>query len=261
MRVGCLRHHGLPSGGAAAKAECARPRAQQRRRAHDGANHRDSACARTLLRPGRPSKRLSLSAIEKHRLRIGTAYSFQGDERDIMFLSFAIGREVHPGTLRYLDRPDVFNVSITRARNLQVVFCSFKPDELPGQGLRRRDVESIGQPVTADASRAPADAFLHEVETALAARAFHTWPCYIVAGLPVDLLVAKRDRSLGIDRVGYPGRLANAFDLEKYRLFQRAGLRRFPLSFSAWQKQRQSCLEAIDRWLGGAADCGGTPVP
>ena len=103
-------------GGAAAKAECARSRAQQRRRAHDGANHRDSACARTLLRPGRPSKRLSLSAIEKHWLRIGTAYSFQGDERDIMFLSFAIGREAHPGTLRYLDRPDVFNVSITTTR-------------------------------------------------------------------------------------------------------------------------------------------------
>jgi len=113
----------------------------------------------------------------------------------------------------------------------------------------RRYLEAIGQSPTADAAPAPADAFLQEVEKALLTRGFHTWPCFMVAGLPVDLLVAKNGCSLGIDLIGYPGQLANAFDLEKYRLFQRAGLRLFPLSFSAWQKDRQACLDAIDRWF------------
>jgi superfamily I DNA and/or RNA helicase len=194
------------------------------------------------------AKRVEFAAIEKHRLRIGTAHSFQGEERDVMFLSLAVDRGAHPGALRYLDRPDVFNVSITRARNLQIVFCSLMPDELPAMSLLRRYLEAIGQSPTADAATAPADAFLHEVEKALFTRGFHTWPCFMVAGLPVDLLVAKNGRSMGIDLVGYPGQLANAFDLEKYRLFQRAGLRLFPLSFSAWQKDRQACLDAIDRW-------------
>ncbi len=199
----------------------------------------------------RLSKRLDLAAIEKHRLRIGTAHSFQGEERDIMFLSFVVDGEAHPGALRYLDRPDVFNVSITRARNLQVVFCSVKPGELPARSLLRRYLEAIGHPANASAASVSADAFLCEVQATLSARGFKTWPCYLVAGLPVDMLVEKGGRSLGIDLVGYPGHLADAFDLEKYRLFHRAGLRLFPLSFSAWQKKRQACLDAIDAWLNG----------
>lgn len=195
------------------------------------------------------TKRLELAAIEKHRLRIGTAHSFQGEERDFMFLSFAVDREAHPGALRYLDRPDVFNVSITRARNLQVVFCSLKPDELPAKSLLRRYLEAISQPGPTCDANAPTDAFLREVDKALGEQGCQTWPCYVVAGLPVDLLVAKKGRPLGIDLVGHPGQLAEAFDLEKYRLFQRAGLRLFPLSYSAWKKDQQICLDAIDRWL------------
>jgi len=196
----------------------------------------------------RLSKRLELAAIEKHRLRIGTAHSFQGDERDIMFLSLVLDGEAHPGALRYLERPDVFNVSVTRARNLQVVFCSVPPGELPGRSLLRRYLETIGQPPSAYAATVPADAFLCEVQATLSARGFKTWPCYLVAGLPVDLLVEKNGRSLGIDLVGYPGHFKEAFDLEKYRLFQRAGLRLFPLSYSAWQKNCPVCVEAVERW-------------
>jgi hypothetical protein len=199
-------------------------------------------------------KRLDLAAIKKHRLRTGTAHSFQGEERDIMFLSFVVDRDAHAGTLRYLDRPDVFNVSVTRARNLQIVFCSLKPAELPAKSLLRRYLEAIEPSARVDTVDAPNDEFLREVENALSARAYQTWPCYVVAGLPVDLLVAKCGRSLGIDLVGYPGHLADAFDLERYRLFQRAGLRLFPLSFSAWRKGREACLEAIDRWL-AAVNC------
>ena len=195
------------------------------------------------------SKRVEFAAIEKHRLRIGTAHSFQGEERDIMFLSFVVDHAAHPGTLRYLDRPDVFNVSVTRARNLQVIFCSLNPDELPVKSLLRRYLEAIDRSTTAAAAAAPTDAFLNGVEKALINRGFHTWPCYMVAGLPVDLVATKHNRSLGIDLVGHPGQLAQAFDLEKYHLFQRAGLRLFPLSFSAWQKDRAACLEAIQRWL------------
>jgi len=130
-----------------------------------------------------------------------------------------------------------------------VVFCSVKPIELPGRSLLRRYLEAINQPANTNAASVPADAFLCEVQATLSARGFKIWPCYLVAGLPVDMLIEKSGRSLGIDLVGYPGHLSDAFDLEKYRLFHRAGLRLFPLSFSAWQKKRQACLDAIDVWL------------
>jgi superfamily I DNA and/or RNA helicase len=197
----------------------------------------------------RLSKRLDLATIEKHRLRIGTAHSFQGEERDVMLLSLALDRYAHPGAFRYLDRPDVFNVSITRARNLQVVFCSLEVQDLPAESLLRRYLEAIARPVAPGGSHAPSDAFLKEVQGELTARGFQSWPCYVVAGMPVDLMVEKNGHSLGIDLIGHPGQFAAAFDLEKYRLFQRAGLRLFPLSLSAWRKERSRCLEAIDRWL------------
>jgi hypothetical protein len=197
----------------------------------------------------RLTKQLEVAAIKKHRIRVGTAHSFQGEERDIMFLSFALDRDAHPGTLRYLDRADVFNVSVTRARNLQVVFCSVAAGDLPPKSLLRRYLEAVGKSVTVDPANAPEDAFLREVQATLLARGYHTWPCYVVAGLPVDLLIAKDGHSLGIDLVGYPGSLVNAFDLERHRLFQRAGLRLFPLSYSAWCNERPMCLQAIDRWM------------
>ena len=37
-----------------------------------------------------------LDAIEKHDLLIGTAYSFQGEERDVMLLTFTLDADSHP---------------------------------------------------------------------------------------------------------------------------------------------------------------------
>lgn len=41
----------------------------------------------------------------------------------------------------------------------------------------------------------------------------------------------------------------DAFSLGDYRLFRRAGLRLFPLPYSAWRKDRESCLSAIEQWI------------
>jgi hypothetical protein len=71
---------------------------------------------------------------------------------------------------------------------------------------------------------------------------------YPVAGLSIDLLVEREYSTLGIDLIGYPGPHAKAFDLEKYRMLERAELRIFPLSYSAWRKDKQACLAAIQQW-------------
>ena len=82
--------------------------------------------------------RLDVAAIDKHDIVIGTAYSFQGDERDVMLLSFAVDAESHPTSLRYLSQPDVFNVSITRARNYQILFTSLAAEAAPKNSLLAR---------------------------------------------------------------------------------------------------------------------------
>ncbi|MEM8967718.1 MAG: ATP-binding protein, partial [Bacteroidota bacterium] len=47
--------------------------------------------------------------LERHQILIGTPYTFQGEERDIMLISLVVDREVHPSTFQILSREDVFN--------------------------------------------------------------------------------------------------------------------------------------------------------
>jgi len=194
--------------------------------------------------------RLSLDAINKHKLMVGTAHTFQGEERDVMYLSLVVDRDAHPASFRFLNNPNVFNVSITRARNEQHVFCSVEPQDLSGDTLLRRYLTSIARgPRASSVSHiGPPDEFLQQVRDELQQRGFHAWPAYPLAGMKIDLAVEQAGKTLGIDLIGYPGEFAEVFDLERYRMLQRAGLVLFPLSYYAWRQDKDACLEAICKW-------------
>ena len=193
--------------------------------------------------------RVELDTIEKHDLLIGTAYSFQGEERDVMLLSLAVDAQSHPMSFRYLSQPDVFNVSITRARDYQIVFTSFTGDDVSKHGLLARYLNQMARaPETTQFGGAHVkDAFLEAVMSRLRQEGFHLWPTYAVAGSTVDLVVEKEGRAFGIDTIGYSGELGAAIDLERYRMFARAGLSLFPLPWSAWERDAAVCYEAIER--------------
>jgi hypothetical protein len=161
--------------------------------------------------------RLSLEAVNRHNLMVGTAHTFQGEERDVMYLSLVVDRDAHPASFRFLNNPNVFNVSITRARNEQYVFCSLQPEDLCGDTLMRRYLTSITHgPKPSPVSRSgPPDAFLQQVRSELEQRGFHTWPAYPVAGMKIDLMVEQSGKTLGIDLIGYPGAFTAVFDLER----------------------------------------------
>jgi hypothetical protein len=162
----------------------------------------------------------------------------------------------------FLARPDVLNVAITRARDHQIVFCSFDPDELAPDSLLRRYLDDAGRnplpPVPAAASRDPSLAGLLE---ALAGRGIRTWPAFEVAGFVVDLVVERAGASAGVDLVGFPGPHAPAFDLERCRMLRRAGLAVFPLSLHAWRTDPVRCLAALEDLLDSAAREGSLPAP
>jgi hypothetical protein len=193
--------------------------------------------------------RIPLEAIEKHDLLASTAYGFQGEERDVMFLSLAVDPRSHPQAFRHLSQPDVFNVAITRARSRQVVFSSISPADLPEGSLVARYLSEIGRTPEAVAERpdVPADEFLERVSARLESSGFHVHPAFAVAGLVVDLVVERRGNVLGIDLVGQRGTLGAALDLERYRMLRRAGLSVFPLSLESWTSDEASCLAAIER--------------
>ena len=82
------------------------------------------------------SKVLSEHMMEKHQIEIGTAHTFQGDERDIILISWAYANNSFPQSLIFLQKPNLFNVAITRARYQMINFISKDPRELP-EGILR----------------------------------------------------------------------------------------------------------------------------
>lgn len=194
-------------------------------------------------------ERVELETIEKHNLLIGTAYSFQGEERDVMLLSLAVDGGSHPTSFRYLSQPDVFNVSITRARDYQIVFTSFTEDEVSKHALLARYLSQIGHPPVSPRPEQASfkDAFLIAVMSRLRKEGFNLWPSYAVAGSTVDLVVEKQRRAFGLDLIGYPDELGAALELERYRMLARAGLSLFPLPLSAWTRDADACYRAIER--------------
>ncbi len=68
------------------------------------------------------TKELSASFIERAQLDIGTAHTFQGDERDVILYSTVLSDGATRGALWFLERNrNLFNVAVTRARSALVV--------------------------------------------------------------------------------------------------------------------------------------------
>lgn len=87
-------------------------------------------------------KTFSGEIIQKHQIEVGTAHTFQGDERDIILMSWTIAENAHAQSLTFLQKPNLFNVAITRARKRMINFVSKDPNSLP-EGILRDYFEYI----------------------------------------------------------------------------------------------------------------------
>lgn len=193
--------------------------------------------------------RLDAASITRHRLLVGTAHGFQGEERDIMLLSLVVDPASPPGVLRFIERPDVFNVAVTRARQHQTVFTSL-PASLGDAGLLGRYLGHLdaARKVTGPGGTAR-DTFLAEVAAALAATGCTVWPHYRVAGRELDLVLERDGQSVGIDLVGPSGPVGAALGWDDLGLLGRAGLRVVPVPLSAWRRDPAACLAAVEAAL------------
>lgn len=191
-------------------------------------------------------KEIPLEDIEKHNIRCGTAYSFQGEERDIMLLSFAIDQESHHSAIIHINKPDVFNVSITRARSKQIVFKSFPEQFDAGPYVSKftshiRNTEKAATFHRSDIK----DQLLDEVGARLKERSIEFWPSHTVVGIEVDVIFKIDDKHYGIDLIGYPGEFEDALTIEDHKILGRAGVPVFPLPFTYWKMDGENCFNEL----------------
>ena len=196
------------------------------------------------------AKVLSEYMMEKHQIEIGTAHTFQGDERDIILTSWAYANNSFPQSLIFLQKPNLFNVAITRARYQMINFISKDPRELP-EGLLRSYLGYV-QEYEDRYSLRTSDDFdeniyknSFEKEVAQAFRDLgHDVTCGVeIAGLSADLVV---DNKFVVECDGVedktPAKISN---MKKQAIIERSGLKVSRISKREWDYSPKACIDRI----------------
>lgn len=187
---------------------------------------------------------LDLQRLRDFRLLVDTPYGFQGEERDLMIISFAIDTSASQAAV-YLNRQDMFNVAITRARERQVALFSGNERLLAEDHLLRRYLQSFAEQPMSVATQPDQDEFERALCDALQAQGVATWTRYPLAGLLLDVFCQRGDKCLAIDLIGFPGEGEGFLELERYRVLARAGLEIVPLSYALWSQEPEMALQAL----------------
>ena len=179
---------------------------------------------------------LSPDVFEKHRMLCGNAAQFQGDERDVVFLSMVDGPP-EDGQLSYRDAgpKDLYkkryNVAVSRARNQLWVVHSLDPEtHLKGGDLRRRLIEHARDPhallrAMEEHGKRTDSVFETQVLQRLLAAGYRVRPQWAVGSYRIDLVVEGKNRRLALECDGErwhtPDQLHR--DLERQAILERLG--------------------------------------
>ena len=177
-------------------------------------------------------QRLAVTEFERRRIVCGNAAHFQGDERDVMFLSMVDIPEGGPLPLRQDDRfKQRYNVAASRARDQMWVVYSLDPrlDLKPGD-LRRELIEHSEDPSTKlralqQAERRAESELERQVLRYLVQANHRVRTQWQVGHYRIDLVVEGDGKRLAIecdgDRWHPPEKLAE--DLERQAILERLG--------------------------------------
>ncbi|MCJ8291859.1 MAG: ATP-binding protein [Crocinitomicaceae bacterium] len=193
---------------------------------------------------------IGVAVVKKHRIMVGTPYSFQGNERDVMIISWCVDEQTHPSALRYLNNPQIFNVAVTRAKRKVINLISFDPKFLKADMLLKEYLyKNIEQNTEVNEAQEIHDQFIKEVSGWLMELGCEFICDYEVASIPVDILVTSNKKSKAIDLIGFPGKFVDSIDLNQYMVLQRAGVSVFPLPYSHWHLYQEFAKKEFIEFL------------
>lgn len=194
---------------------------------------------------------LTESTIRKHQIEVGTAHTFQGDERDVMILSWAVAENSFVQSLTFLQKPNLFNVAITRARKKLITFISRDPKGLPA-GLLKDYLEYIQNYLESakdDGFRKNKfkNSFEQEVAQAFIMEGLEVEAGTEAAGVNPDLIVKDEfGNEVIVEIDGVEDNIkTNMKDTKKQTILERAGYKVERISFREWQHSSQACIDRI----------------
>ena len=190
------------------------------------------------------------------RFECGDARTFQGSERDIMFLSMV----VVPGNCRALSGTmfeQRFNVAASRARDRMYLVRSVATSDLSDRDLRMSLLRHFDKPIVADREEAEIlierceSGFERQVYSALVERSYRVVPQVQTGAYRIDMVVeGAGDVRLAIECDGdeFHGPDRWLHDMTRQRVLERAGWSFWRCFASTWQLHKDEVLaELIER--------------
>jgi very-short-patch-repair endonuclease len=203
---------------------------------------------------GKIEQKLGIPFIEKFKVRVGDPATFQGDERDIMFLSM-VATPDNASALSGLAYEQRFNVAASRARERMILIRSVELEQLsPNDKLRRALLEHFRSPFPNDTqaaidarSRCESD-FEREMFDALHYMGYALDTQVRVGNHRIDIVVeGELDRRLAVecdgDRYHGPDRWPD--DMQRQRTLERAGWRFWRCFASRFVRERDIALREL----------------
>jgi very-short-patch-repair endonuclease len=149
---------------------------------------------------------LSPDRYELHRLLSGNAAQFQGDERDVIFISLVDTAQRGPLSLRDQELfKQRFNVAASRARDQMWIVHSLSPNnDLKADDLRRQLIEHAQDPsrlmrALEEKEKRSQSTFEREVMKRLNTAGYRVAPQWRVGAFRIDLVVEGDGRRLAIE--------------------------------------------------------------
>ena len=219
-------------------------------------------------------EKLPAEEIERRRLICGNPYSFQGDERNIIFLSMVAAPNERIGPFTKEEDVRRFNVAASRARDQVWLFHSVRLEELSEKDLRRRllehfighrepthiagqeisELERIAHEVNRSIEKPPKPFeswFEVDVALELLRKGYKVNPQFPIANKRIDLVIEGGQSRLAVECDGDYWHGSERFeeDMERQRQLERCGWEFFRVRESAFYANREEALQRLWRML------------
>ena len=210
--------------------------------------------------------------IEKRAIRVGDAYSFQGDERDVIFLSMAIAQDWNKSTLTRATYKKIYNVASSRAKDQMWLFHSVELNDLSPKDFRRQllshcqapssslsypseDLKTLYEQIKETPNKNPSNApepfdswFEARVFYKIASKGYNILPQYRVGNYSIDMIIIGSNGRLAVECDGdywHTGQEQEQQDEDRQWQLERCGWTFWRLPESIFNRNEDEALKSL----------------
>lgn len=207
-------------------------------------------------------RNLEPKEYEDRKIQCGTSAQFQGDERDIIFLSVVDGPKEGGGPLRLLSQDgnnDInrkrYNVAASRAKDQMWVVHSLNPEiDLKPDDLRLRLIKYSINPkidLNEETLKNTESDFEFKVMKNLLNKGYKVYPQWQVGAYRIDMVVEYKDKRIALECDGERWHTQDdlADDLKRQAILERLGWTFIRVRGSAFYRDPEKAMEIIYREL------------